>query len=105
MLLPRQSTTAAIPPGPDGSAGRACRRSRRRRALPLALRCHRTMNASQPTPGTGQGDQPPEYTLAGILHYMQSEWRQYERERNDWEIERAELRVCRPCPAHPRQPP
>lgn len=35
----------------------------------------------------------PEYTLSGILHYLQSEWRRYERDRNAWEIERAELRA------------
>lgn len=37
--------------------------------------------------------QPAEYTLAGILHYLQSEWRRYEKDRNEWEIERAEMRV------------
>lgn len=37
--------------------------------------------------------QQPEYTLAGILHFLQSEWRRYERDRNEWEIERAEMRV------------
>lgn len=37
----------------------------------------------------------PEYTLAGILHYLQSEWRRYEKDRNEWEIERAEMRVSR----------
>ncbi|CAO1629140.1 unnamed protein product [Parajaminaea phylloscopi] len=37
--------------------------------------------------------QPAEYTLAGILHYLQSEWRRYEKDRNEWEIERAEMRA------------
>lgn len=37
--------------------------------------------------------QQPEYTLAGILHFLQSEWRRYERDRNEWEIERAEMRA------------
>lgn len=37
--------------------------------------------------------QPAEYSLAGILHYLQSEWRRYEKDRNEWEIERAEMRV------------
>lgn len=40
-----------------------------------------------------QGLQQPEYTLAGILHFLQSEWRRYERDRNEWEIERAEMRA------------
>ncbi|PWN17923.1 WD40 repeat-like protein [Microstroma glucosiphilum] len=35
----------------------------------------------------------PEYSLAGILHYLQSEWRRYEKDRNEWEIERAEMRA------------
>lgn len=35
----------------------------------------------------------PEYTLSGVLHFLQSEWRRYERDRNSWAIERAELRV------------
>ncbi|WFD44537.1 1,2-dihydroxy-3-keto-5-methylthiopentene dioxygenase [Malassezia psittaci] len=35
----------------------------------------------------------PEYTLAGVLHFLQSEWRRYERDRNAWAIERAELRA------------
>lgn len=37
-----------------------------------------------------------EYSLPGVLHYLQSEWRRFERERNEWAIERAELKVyCR----------
>lgn len=35
----------------------------------------------------------PEYSLSGVLHFLQSEWRRYERDRNSWAIERAELRV------------
>ncbi|PWN28418.1 WD40 repeat-like protein [Jaminaea rosea] len=38
-------------------------------------------------------NQAPEYTLAGVLHYLQSEWRRYEKDRNEWEIERAEMRA------------
>ena len=34
-----------------------------------------------------------EMSLAGVLHYLQSEWRRWERDRNEWEIERAEMRV------------
>lgn len=47
-------------------------------------------NGMQNTDGSnGQ----PDYTLAGILHFLQTEWRRYERDRNEWEIERAEMRV------------
>jgi striatin 1/3/4 len=35
----------------------------------------------------------PEMNLASVLHYLQSEWRRWERDRNEWEIERAEMRV------------
>lgn len=36
---------------------------------------------------------PNEYTLPGVLHYLQAEWRRFERERNEWAIERSELKV------------
>lgn len=39
-----------------------------------------------------QGQQPP-LMLSQVLHYLQTEWRRYERERNEWEIERGEMRV------------
>ncbi|WFD30538.1 1,2-dihydroxy-3-keto-5-methylthiopentene dioxygenase [Malassezia sp. CBS 17886] len=50
--------------------------------------------APQGAAGPDNGHQaPPEYTLSGILHFLQSEWRRYERDRNSWAIERAELRA------------
>ena len=45
-----------------------------------------------PPPLNGQ-----DFTLSNVLHFLQSEWRRYERDRNEWEIERAEMRV-RPRP-------
>ena len=36
-----------------------------------------------------------EYTLPGVLHFLQAEWRKFERERNEWTIEKAELKVCK----------
>ncbi|KAF8305334.1 WD40 repeat-like protein [Clavulina sp. PMI_390] len=41
-----------------------------------------------PPPPSGQ-----DWTLSSVLHYLQSEWRRYERDRNEWEIERAESRA------------
>lgn len=41
-----------------------------------------------PPPQNGQ-----DFTLSSILHFLQIEWRRYERDRNEWEIERAEMRV------------
>lgn len=51
--------------------------------------------ASQPLAPTQSADgaAKPEYTLSGILHFLQSEWRRYEHDRNSWAIERAELRA------------
>ena len=57
----------------------------------------------QPGPQQQQGPQPSEiplppqsgqdFTLSSVLHFLQTEWRRYERDRNEWEIERAEMRV------------
>lgn len=41
-----------------------------------------------PPPSNGQ-----DFTLSSVLHFLQTEWRRYERDRNEWEIERAEMRV------------
>ena len=52
-----------------------------------------------PQYGGGVGPPPPngqDMSLASVLHYLQTEWRRYERERNEWEIERAEMRVSAP---------
>ncbi|KAF8606520.1 WD40 repeat-like protein [Ceratobasidium sp. AG-I] len=49
-----------------------------------------------PQNGGGVGPPPPngqDMSLASVLHYLQTEWRRYERERNEWEIERAEMRA------------
>lgn len=49
--------------------------------------------------GNGNGaNQPPEdpvanYTLQGVLQWLNGEYRRYERDRNAWEIERASLVV------------
>jgi striatin 1/3/4 len=41
----------------------------------------------------GLQNQPSPLTLSQVLHFLQTEWRRYERERNEWEIERGEMRV------------
>ena len=33
-------------------------------------------------------------SFPAVLHYLQSEWRQFDRSRNEWEIEKADLKVC-----------
>uniref|UniRef100_A0AAY4A4F1 Striatin N-terminal domain-containing protein n=1 Tax=Denticeps clupeoides TaxID=299321 RepID=A0AAY4A4F1_9TELE len=43
-----------------------------------------------------QQDEPPrpqQYTIPGILHYIQHEWARFEMERAHWEVERAELQA------------
>lgn len=39
---------------------------------------------------------PQQYTIPGILHYIQHEWARFEMERAHWEVERAELQVPHP---------
>ncbi|KAF3931766.1 Striatin-3 [Dactylella cylindrospora] len=34
-----------------------------------------------------------DYTLQGVMRFLQTEWHRHERERNQWEIERAEMRA------------
>ncbi|OBT51057.1 hypothetical protein VE04_07790, partial [Pseudogymnoascus sp. 24MN13] len=45
--------------------------------------------------GTSQSNQPQgtEYTLQGVMRFLQTEWHRHERDRNGWEIERQEMRV------------
>ncbi|KAI9893654.1 MAG: hypothetical protein M1814_005869 [Vezdaea aestivalis] len=42
-----------------------------------------------------QGGQPlgTEYTLQGVMRFLQMEWHRHERDRNAWEIERAEMKA------------
>lgn len=55
-----------------------------------------------PTASEGAGpaagpelSRPQQYTIPGILHYIQHEWARFEMERAHWEVERAELQVPR----------
>jgi len=62
-------------------------------------------NIGSPNPSVGavmvpqQTDDLPrpqqQYTIPGILHYIQHEWARFEMERAHWEVERAELQVSR----------
>ena len=44
---------------------------------------------------TGNGEPRPAnvYTMPGILHFLQHEWNRFEYERQQWDIDRAELMV------------
>lgn len=52
--------------------------------VPVRIAIENTLNP----PATG-------YTLPGVLFFLQSEWRKVEREKVEWELERAELKVGR----------
>ncbi|KAL6720332.1 1,2-dihydroxy-3-keto-5-methylthiopentene dioxygenase [Lecanora helva] len=43
--------------------------------------------------GSGAGqNQGTEYTLQGVMRFLQTEWHRHERDRNAWQIERAEMK-------------
>ncbi|KAG8449609.1 hypothetical protein GDO86_016305 [Hymenochirus boettgeri] len=44
-------------------------------------------------PGCELSGRPPQYTIPGILHYIQHEWARFEMERAHWEVEKAELQA------------
>ncbi|CCM03841.1 uncharacterized protein FIBRA_05990 [Fibroporia radiculosa] len=73
-------------------------------ALPPPKHIQNQQQTPQPQPPPQQqGPQPSEiplppqsgqdFTLSNVLHFLQTEWRRYERDRNEWEIERAEMRA------------
>ncbi|PHH59075.1 hypothetical protein CDD81_3826 [Ophiocordyceps australis] len=52
------------------------------------------MDSAMAMHANGSG-QPPatEYTLQGVMRFLQSEWLRHERDRNTWEIDRQEMRA------------
>lgn len=72
--------------------------------LGSSLQPNKGLQNPQQGPQQQQGPSPSEiplppqsgqdFTLSSVLHFLQTEWRRYERDRNEWEIERAEMRVC-----------
>ena len=43
--------------------------------------------------GSGVNNSGLQYSIPGILHFLQHEWSRFEMERGQWEVERAELNV------------
>ncbi|KAG4068116.1 hypothetical protein HA402_001541 [Bradysia odoriphaga] len=39
------------------------------------------------------GSKGPQYTMPGILHYIQHEFSRFEIERSQWDVDRAELQI------------
>lgn len=40
-----------------------------------------------------EGNPKAQYSIPGILHFIQHEWARFELERSQWEVDRAELQV------------
>lgn len=40
-----------------------------------------------------QPPQPVDYSLPGVMRYLQTEWQRNERDRIQWDLERAEMKV------------
>ena len=51
--------------------------------------------ASMPPPAIPDGVQQPHtgYSVPGVLQFIKQEFNRFERERSNWEVERAELQV------------
>ncbi|RKO92791.1 Striatin family-domain-containing protein [Blyttiomyces helicus] len=49
--------------------------------------------AAPQTPLTAAASPLAGYSIPGVLHFIQIEWRRFERDRNEWEIERADLKA------------
>ncbi|XP_011314225.1 striatin-3 [Fopius arisanus] len=43
--------------------------------------------------GNGAKDQKPQYSMPGILHFIQHEWARFELDRSQWELDRAEFQA------------
>lgn len=41
----------------------------------------------------GNAQNVPQYTLPGILHFIEHEWQRFQAERSQWDTDRAELQV------------
>ena len=51
------------------------------------------MSIGNNKPQDDQQGSRPQYSMPGILHFLQTEWARFEMERSQWEVERAELQV------------
>ena len=43
------------------------------------------------------GPPRPQYSMPGILHFLQTEWARFEMDRAQWDVDRAELQVPYDC--------
>lgn len=79
----------------DGQVGGgyAQQQQQQMQAGPVGTNLQQQNQAQQPAAATAAPPAPPPMNLASVMHYLQSEWRRWERDRNEWEIERAEMRA------------
>lgn len=82
MLGPLQ-----LPPKQQGQGSQQQQNQQQTGQQQLQQQLHQNQELLPP-PQSGQ-----DFTLSSVLHFLQTEWRRYERDRNEWEIERAEMRV------------
>uniref|UniRef100_A0A8C5Z9U9 Striatin-3 n=1 Tax=Marmota marmota marmota TaxID=9994 RepID=A0A8C5Z9U9_MARMA len=91
-----EEMACGVRPGNDGPPG-----SSREPGGNLSLRRgQRSGGRRGPPASEGAGppagpelSRPQQYTIPGILHYIQHEWARFEMERAHWEVERAELQA------------
>lgn len=55
------------------------------------------LNNKQGDEKQSNGSKGPQYTMPGILHYIQHEFSRFEIERSQWDVDRAELQVNIRC--------
>ncbi|XP_066550826.1 striatin-3 isoform X2 [Amia ocellicauda] len=91
-------------PGGGGSGGGGMAAPRQQQQQPPPANNNNNSHVHPQSGGGGGGGvmaQPPpdelprpqQYTIPGILHYIQHEWARFEMERAHWEVERAELQA------------
>ncbi|XP_074091477.1 striatin-3 isoform X2 [Macrotis lagotis] len=87
--------------GGGGGAGTAAPRQQQQQQPPqpgAAMSLQPGPGGAPPAEGAGaaagpEPARPQQYTIPGILHYIQHEWARFEMERAHWEVERAELQA------------
>ena len=90
-LDPRHALMLSNIAGLHGQAGQQFQQQQPQQQQGQQQQQQQQANQAPPPPPPLNGQ---DMNLSNILHFLQSEWRRYERERNEWEIERAEMRVC-----------
>ncbi|XP_066582711.1 striatin-3-like isoform X2 [Prorops nasuta] len=59
----------------------------------ISLTNNKNQGSDNGSNGDTKEDQPPQYSMPGILHFIQHEWARFELERSQWELDRAEFQA------------